>query len=675
MTSEPKILELLRRSGDPAADQALAAGLGVVSPHLQAELVEILLRRAKEPGLAALPESFDKLEPLAQSLVIANSARLFGTLRSTLRGSSLQMRLNTLEIIRRSQNPRLSFLAAAAMHDGSTQIRSEAAQTLFQLTELHCRALAETTEALRDVVEHDASVTYAVIQTLRLLTEEREQLLGAIREALGSFESHLRLDVLRAAMCMADELEPALFEQGSLSRGKLTTALLEVFSSQPAPHLAPFAYIALAYPDLRKRVVSVLSHLRDARFFAEFIRCSWLARDGRIGRNLQAIRSMDWLEHESDAAFALPPDVAAMAPSWIVQLGIPNERKTALLANLLLLDNPAANRAAAWALARIPTPGSTQALRSLLDGENAELRRIAEGELAHRQRGEGHRPLSARANRPPEWSAILDQTGLAEDFEDFWLHFDRVPPELAAAGGAYALKYIPGFASQVQLKLGAAQPLDRLRALNLLADLRLAAHFSRDVFNAANDPAAEVRAAAMRGLSQVAEATSRRILERAMHDDAPAVQAAAIYALDEMAAPRRSELILPKTRHEDPDVRGAAVRAMLRMHVPQAAVALAAMLHDQRPEHRCKALWIADELELIAISHRISQLAAKDPDMRIARIAQHVGRRLARLGQGDAAGKGSGRSEAPQFGRTPAPRRETPAVDPARPVSPGRAGR
>jgi len=69
------------------------------------------------------------------------------------------------------------------------------------------------------------------------------------------------------------------------------------------------------------------------------------------------------------------------------------------------------------------------------------------------------------------------------------------------------------------------------------------------------------------------------------------------------------------------------------MQVPQAAVALAAMLYDERADHRCNALWVADQLQLAALAPRVAEIARKDPDVRIARIAQHVSRRLARVSQ------------------------------------------
>jgi len=183
----------------------------------------------------------------------------------------------------------------------------------------------------------------------------------------------------------------------------------------------------------------------------------------------------------------------------------------------------------------------------------------------------------------------------------------------------------------VQVKLNSKRSSDRLRALRLILALSLCDHFEKDIFAAANDTSPEVRAAAMAALGQIGGETSRRICERALCDRSPLVQAAAIDALDQMRAERRAELVGPKTDSEDADVRAAAVRCLLKMRMQKAAGALITMLQDDRADHRCAALWVVDQLKLATLAPRISEFARSDPDPRIARIGQHVARRLERI--------------------------------------------
>jgi hypothetical protein len=616
----------MRNSRDTAADQALACALPAVSPQVQNAIIDILLEHQHEEGLIALPEAFHLFDDANKTRVVAHTARLFSALRLTVRSPLSQTRLNSLEIIRRSENPRLAYLAASCVHDGSTHIRADAATTLRGLTDRHCTNFEETTRTLHEA-SNDRELSPSIVQTLRLVRDERQHLLAALREALNSFESHHRPEVLEAAMFLPDELESSLFQVGTLKRGKLTQAMVEIFNNDLSPRMAPFAYIALCYPELRRRIVSILSTMKSGEFFAEFIRYHWLAHDPTIRRNLSAVRSLNWLGDGMQAAFSLPPDAAAVAPHWIMHLGLPPDQKISLLRQFLLIEHPAANRAAVWSLVQMDLPGSTAALAELVEHEDANIRRIAQAEMAHRRRSES-RGGTTHTNRPAGWAGMLERAGIREDFNELWLNFDRLDPAQAAASGHFAIKFIPGFQTQVQVRLLSPQAADRLRGLRFISTLNIASSLVNDICNMANDPNAEVRAGAMTALGRQGQQIARRILIRGLNDDAPQVQVAAIDALETMDERTRGELVAIKVQSDDAMVRAAAIRVLLRLHQQRAATSLLSMLSDTRFEHRCSALWIVDQLDLHPLSTRVAEMARGEQDHRVARIAQHVLLRL-----------------------------------------------
>ncbi len=640
MAKRPKILEVLGRIEHPVADEALVAGLLFVDADLQCRLVDMLFDRGQTVGLEALPQLYDKLGEVSRGRIVGRASRLFSALRTCIRGPEVQTRLNTLQIIRASENLRLAYLVALAMHDGAAKVRAGAAITLLELSERYSATYAETTSALRETADHDVAVMKPVVETLKMLREERQYLLTALRDTLESYESHHRPEILDATMIHADELEDALFKNSTLKRGKLTHAMLEILSDVftegsttrtggSAPY-ASFVYVALRYPELRRRVTTLLSNHHDVDFFVEFIRRGWLARDPGNRRHLISVRLLAWLGDGFEPAFTLPPDVAVMLPGWLSSFGLPADQKVAILQNFLLIDNPEANRAAIWALIRIHTPASTLALQGALEHESLSVRRMAEFELAHRRRLEHRQVHHARNDRPPEWAQLLERVGISEDFEDLWRKFEGLHPAQAQLAGRFAPEFIEGWSPHVQNKVMDSHPAERLRAVRFIAALRLSDRFRKDLFSLANDPIPEIRAAAMSALTGVGEATSRRILERGLSDDSPVVQAAAIEALDSMGALKSPGSLLPKTDSEDAGVRAAAIRALLKMHIPQSAIALVTMMHDPRVEHRCTALWIVDQMRLSAISARVRDLAEHDKDPRVARTAQQVLRRLKR---------------------------------------------
>ncbi len=635
MDVRPIVFEILREMPGEAADLALVDGLLEVSPESQSDVIRVLLDRNNDSGLKYLPPVFYKLTPSAQGLIISNTSRLFGAMRACMRNSSSQTRQCTLDIIRRSGNPRLAYLAAHAIHDGSPKIRASAAATLLSLTQHHCETRGTTLKSLGEAIDADTSLNFTVSKTLELLGDERRYLVTSLREALNHYESHYRPEVLEASMLIADELESSLFEQSTVKRGKLTHAMIEVVTDWLSPRYVPFLYVAIPCPELRRRIVPRVSNCRDAEFFIEFIRWHWLARDPAIRKHLVSIRSIAWLNDGFEAIFNLPADVASMAPAWILSLGLPSNQKVSLLMHLLVVDNARANRAAAWALVDIKTPASTVALESLLDHEESSVHLVVKRELEHRRRtGQHPRQKKTVKGRPEEWVNLLDRADITEDFDDFWQHFEHIHPAQAQAAGHYVFKYVPGFMTQVQIKLLSQKPADRLRSLRMIMVLCISEHFQRDVFAIANDKLPEIRAAAMAALGQIGGETARRILQRALSDDTPTVQATGIDALDAMQARGRDEWITPLTQSSDADVRAAAVRCLLRMRVPQAAVELMSMLTDASADHRCAALWVADRLKLYTLASRIQTMSRSDPDRRIARIASHVARRLNRASAG-----------------------------------------
>lgn len=636
MSTRPRILDFLLHSPEVAADQALIAALLNVEPSLQTEVVHILLGRGREVGLEALPGVYDQLDVTAQAAVVASTARCFSALRTTIRSGNVKTRLNTVDIVRHSGNLRLAYIAAHAVHDGAPQVRAEAAATLKYLANKHRESYAETAAALHQAAKPDKNLSRAAVGALNLLREERQHLIAALAEAINCYESHYRPEILEAALLFADELEGKLFQQPTVKRGKLCHAMLDIFVGSPSPRLAPFAYVALCYPELRRGVVSLLARHRHPDFFADFIRHHWLARDPAIRKNLLNIHSISWLEEGLEAAFGLPSDAAAMAPGWLLHLGIPSGQKVALLLNFLLLDDPAANRAAVWALIKTDIPAATLALQSVLDHEDPDVRKLAEREVAYRLRRDNMIVRRPRKDRPEEWTNLLDRAGLSEEFDDLWAHFERLNPVQAKQAGHHAVTYVPGFVAQLQVKLRSPQTMDRLRGLRLLLLLNLTERFKNDVFSVANDQSPELRATATTILGQIADVTSRRILERALGDDDPSVQAAAVEALDNMGFERRVQLVAPKADSEHAEVRAAAIRCLLKLRFATAATALISMLQDIRPDHRCAALWVADQLRLETLAPRILEIAKTDKDPRIARIAEHVARRLRRTTQSSA---------------------------------------
>lgn len=626
----PKIFDILQGANSDAADRAFVEGLPHLDSHVQAEVIGTLLERGRDAGLNALPAMFDQVNDVSRAQIVANSARLFPSLRAAIRSPKIETRSNVLQIVNASGNIRLAYIAAHALRDASPQIRADAGAVLLALTEVHRRRRVETTSALRETAEASHDCARPDLRTLDLLREERQFLASALKEGLEGFESHHRLEVVRAAMSLAEELEDALFQHMSHRRGKLTHAMLEIFSAAALPEFAPFAYVALRYKDVRGRIITTLTGCRDTAFFAEMIRYGWLGCDPEIRRALHGIRTLAWLSDEIEAVFALPDDVPAKLPAWLLPLGLPADTKVSILNHLFMLDDESVHRATAWALGAIKSASSTRALHLVLESDSIELQRIAKFELAHRKRHQ-HCHGEAPAGRPEEWRSLLRLGRLSEEFDDFWQHFERIEPTVARDAGYHALSYVPAFSNQVRAHLLGRTPEDRLRAVRLVLLLHVSEHFRNELITLTQDTDTEVRSVAMTAMARIGDPTSRRILERALNDDAPSVITAAVLGLDHMRVEHRDELLKPICNSEDSGARAAAVRVLLRMRLSEGATNLIYMLNDPRPRHRAAALWLVDRMQLVTLADRIAEMANDDSDEGVSRTALRVLKRFDRL--------------------------------------------
>ena len=631
MNQRPRVFDILKNISGEAADRALIDGLHRVEPDVQTEIIEILLERGHESGLLGLAALFDGLAPTAQTRIVSHTSHFFGALRACIRSSSSQTRQNALKIVRESGNPRLAYLAGHAIHDGSPKVRVEAAATLLALTDEYCRTRTETTGMLREALEHDSSLFRTASQSLQLLCDERRFLTTALGEAMNHYESHHRPEILEASMLMAHEFEGSVFGRNTAQLSTLTRTMLDILGRSLAPRFAPFIYVALGYPELRRKVIPKIADCRDSEFFAEFIRWQWMMRDPKIRKHLVSIRKIAWLQDGFEAIFELPEDAAATMPAWLLPLGLPNAQKVSLLENILILESTQANRAAAWALTEIQTPDGTAALEGLLGHDDEAVQSIVRIELDHRARvGQHLRGKPLRQDRPEAWSRLLDRCGLSEDFGDFWENAEHIHSEHARTAGHYVFKFVSDFETHVRLKLASKHIANRLRAIRLILALHVCDYFQSEIFASANDKSPEIRAVTMNALGYLACETSRRILERALRDISPSVQAAAINSLDQMEVEQRDKLVASKTKSDDPGVRASAVRCLLRMKEPTAAKELIAMLRDTRSDHRSAILRIVDELKLFAIASLVFEISQSDPDRRVAFIAKHVAGRLQR---------------------------------------------
>ena len=618
MQNRAPILEFLRAADTPLADAAVAAAFDALAPDQMHCAVDLLLARARPSAQRVLIERYDSLPPDQQRRIQTAGSLMLAGVADVIRSGSSSARVNGLALLRAGMNPGLAHLAAGALVDRSAAVRRSAAETLRAMTDAFLARLDESRQTLGELAEPSATWQGLCSRLTARLLEERQWLVSAVRTALEEFTTHHQTDIVVAALLLVDDLGPVLFEHHTGQRNRFSHAVSEILTHTHDPRYAAAVYEGMTHPELQRPLVQHVASCRSDEFVAALIREQWRASVPVIRAALRQVHSLAFLDRGIAPMMALPESLHAAGISWLTRLGLPEALLLDLLRGTLDYDSEPALVAAAWAVASHRTPKAAALLRLLADSPCAPAARVA-------RFLQTLRAPRACAEPPPgdpssRWTRFLQQCRLEASFDSFWQHLDRIDP----GGGVTAedvTQNIPDFEQQLRARLGAASIADRLRAMELIAALKLEHLCRNDLFSFADDNDAALRAAVMSALGRIGDATSRRILERGVNDADPHVRVAAIDSLATLGPERSSALLRPRLADDAPPVRVAAIRALLTRRDPDAAVALIRTLSDELPANRLAALSLAAQLRLTALPPRLTHLAQYDPDAQVRQRA------------------------------------------------------
>jgi len=622
MSVNAVVLNILRASDNPAADNALVDALGRVSPQDRQPLLEALLSRKNEDGLVGLVEQFHRLDEKLQGMILDYSPLLFPVLKRCVKHPNKQTRLNTIELVHRIGNCRLAYLLSSALHDSRAGVRQRAAEVLRLLGDRYFHQEKVTLEVLAK--EYTSTVEQLSVQSYSLarLAEERSYLLSAVGEALTNYEVHYRPETAELGMWFAHHIDDRLWRAVSNGQTRCGQAVQNLLRSHKDPRIVPFLYEALICRDLRSAALQAVSGQRDDVVMIEFVRWAFLLADTRIRRALSGIHQLAWLERGAHPLLRLSPELYPRVVDLVLATNLPLEQKVGIFRDLLLRGPPEGRQEALWGLVAIDDEMSTQILRIVIQWDDPDLAGIALREVLRRH--------------PEDLSSVMaeqvtsDSTAIREmasqhvseyGFEQYWRNYDVLDEGDRHRIGSALLKTDPDFVVQIRRKLTASSAKDRLRALQIINVLEIAADLKQEIYRITHDSDGFVRSAAMTALGQLPGPTSERLLLDALTDPDDRVQANSIESLERLHAVNRMAQIRERLYSDDNRVKAHAVKAAIRFQAKEAMSILAEMLEHPEPAHRASGLWVVESLELMSLSAQIIRMARNDPDPQVRRRA------------------------------------------------------
>jgi HEAT repeat protein len=624
-----KVFELLTHTPNRAADDCLLEAIDAGLADCGEPVVKTLLARGHPGGLTGLVVRYHLLSHAQQQIVLRGIEQMFSALRSSIKAKVLQTRLNVLAIIRQSSDYRLAYLLSVALHDASPRVREEAAMAIREVAP---RVLSELRQLLAALdLDRPPSYDAALAQAHSLAGFRQEQalLLGALEDALESFDVHHRTEVIEAALGFAHELGPRLWSRLTEPYGKIHRAVVESFQSADNPLLARFTYYALGTSEMRPAIARMLMSRRSPEFMASLIEHAYLLSDPTIRRGMAFVKGVGWLAEGAGPLLALPEELHGKAVAWLRATGLPAESKVELLREMLMAGSPTAQRAALWGLVGLDTEAATQVLETVAGWDQPDLAQIAQHEYRRRRPDDvptRPRPPTQREAVPVYGSINQDEDHQA--FEQMWRSYER--GELASDSESARRKVlaVPGLVAGLRDKLASQDSPTRVRGLRMVRQLRLCNECEKEILALSRDADSQTRSAAVIALGHVHGPAAEKVLLAALNDADHRVRANAVEGLEERRSRARVEAFIAKVRDPDNRVRANAIKALLTLQIRQASVGLRQMLVSSDPSYRASSIWVVEQLGLPALVGHVMEMAREDP---APEVRQRAGRATARL--------------------------------------------
>ncbi|HOA74308.1 MAG TPA: HEAT repeat domain-containing protein [Phycisphaerae bacterium] len=620
MSGERTVFEILRTVQDPAADAALLAALQDADLPTASAIVETILTRNTREGLYGLIQAFHLLDDTLKQMVLIEWERLFSVLREASQSRSDQVRLNVLEMIRRACIYRASYLVEAALRYRSPAVREAAATTLAFLADELLRT-APVPVGETDLAQLSPQEVRERMADLESHAEDRRQLVAAIEAAVASYDIHLQPRVVEIATWFLDDMSSAFWTLLTTPGARVSQVAVRLLTPSMSPRMVPFAMAALGFSEFRPHVAKALALGPDPAFVEEWFRQSWRLVQPKVARSMAGLKDLAWASNHGWDLLQLPNQVHRHVARWISSVGLPVSERIDLLREMQQHGDRTLSRSALWALTTIADRRVTEILWAIQDDDEPEVARIARRELARRCPHE--LPIAELISAKNDWDS-LDRTGRPTSpmsFERYWTLYDRMSVEQRTTAAAEVLASTPMFESILARKLASGDPGERVRALRIIADLKLAKSFETTLYQLCHDPTPAVRSAAVAAMGPLETAVSRRLLRGALDDVDTRVQANAVEAIAATGNESMVDDLLSKLSSPDNRVQANAVKALLKLGVREAAETLLRMLRHENRMHRISALWLVERMGLFTLASRVTAMAGEDPDPLVRRRA------------------------------------------------------
>lgn len=605
------ILTLLAESPSDLADRAIAEALPTADAATRAKSVEILLQRAKLPGLAGLIRYYDGFTTEQQHLILNQLPDLEPALRQVAGSTDRQGRANVVAIIGRTGAVQLAYLLAQMLHVTDSRLTRSAAAELLRM-------------ARRDI-----AAAYDVAPEAR---RRRAYVLNAVVDAAACFHQHRRRDILLASLCYVPHFDQRLEHHTLNRKADAFPALCEAVAQADHP-ITCRALLPLAGVDgMLEPVVRGLAQGRAGENLGLVLRFAHLVEALSVRYAVRHVRKADHLLPTHARFDRFDIETTRRVPRWITTLSLDPETRVQGLSMAAAHPDPLTRLAALRELMAERGGEADDFIATLCFDSQVAIARLALRHLIRRRwSGLGRLIVRLMASEHAPIREMAERQLGPVGFNRYWANWDAMSPAIRVKAGKALLKIDPAFSRNLDRKLNADAPDDRLQAVMMVRQLQQFSYHEESLLKRAKDADARVASAAVRALGKLGEShRAAKAVEQALRHPDDRVRSNAVESLQMMnrTAEVQSELAAIATG-EGNRSRATAIRALMQLPTTEAIDQLERMLADDDERHRISALWVVERMGLSNLIDSVAKLATHDGNARVRRRAGRVVRDIA----------------------------------------------
>jgi HEAT repeat protein len=495
---------LLAHTQNESAVELLIAALDSAEPRIREGAIRAIIERRSLRAQRELIRRWHKLGAQRRELCDDLRGHMTKALREALAGSDEQMAINACQAILVLREYEMMGTLVAYLDEAGKPRAKLAARTLLDLADL----LYDELISPRDY--HNRRDPQLV----------RRNVISSLEKAVQRFETHGELAVVEAFLILAsredaalkhvllDPLNPSYPIVVSVLVNSRRSSVMRLLLSYLEDGHAPWT------------ALNVLAQRHDVTFVRQLLRKLSPEPSPTARANLRRIEHFAWGLPERGVLDELDNATQGVAIAALAGCGAERGEVFQAVAHVLQHGRPAGRRAAAAALAEFTGPEADQLVHSLLGDGDPHVQAEAVRTLRARGLPGAVTRLLELVDSPYDVVRQAACDNLPEfRFERFLASFETLDETARRSTGLLVRKIDPDALPQLRAELVASSRLRRLKALEMVTALGVAAEFEPELTERLHDEDPLVRLEAARTLAAGESPGAAAALRTALSDE------------------------------------------------------------------------------------------------------------------------------------------------------------